>query len=107
MEGDKIINDIIARGLRASKKVVDEACIELDNVMPSIFEKQHFFEHLGFSRGKEDNWDIEEKAEKLGFKNSASLVYLTHIDLKVEITEAYVKVVQIRGIDVSDKEIYL
>ena len=47
-----------------------------------------FVEIIDFHRDKEDNWEIEEKAESLGFKNSEDLLYLGYdVDMKVEIDE--------------------
>ena len=35
-----------------------------------------FKETIYFNRDKEDNWDIVDKAEELGFKNYNDLCYL-------------------------------
>ena len=66
-----------------------------------------FVEIIDFYRDKEDNWEIEEKAESLGFKNSEDLLYLGYdVDMKVEIDEDGNNIVlEINGIDVSDKYI--
>ena len=66
-----------------------------------------FVEVIDFHRDKEDNWEIEEKAERLGFKNSEDLLYLGYdVDMKVEIDEDGNNIVlEINGIDVSDKYI--
>lgn len=66
-----------------------------------------FVEIIDFHRDKEDNWEIEEKAESLGFKNSEDLLYLGYdVDMKVEIDEDGNNIVlEINGIDVSDKYI--
>jgi len=68
-----------------------------------------FKETVYFNRGKEENWDIEKKGEKLGFEDSSGLVYLGYeIGMEVEVREDLRhKVLTIEGVDVSDKEIYI
>ena len=68
-----------------------------------------FEEIIYFNRSKEENWDIEEKAEKLGFKNLEDLVYLGYeIKMKVLVRENNKhKILEIDGIDVSDKNIFV
>ena len=58
---------------------------------------------------KEDNWDLERKAEEKGFSNSRQLVYLGYeISFDVEIFEdCSNKVLKINGIDVSGLNIKL
>lgn len=66
---------------------------------------------LYFNREKEDNWDLEEVAESLGWKNSKDIVYVgREINVKVEISNIdhiATKVIEINGVDVSDKNIYI
>lgn len=68
---------------------------------------------VSFHREKEDNWGIEEKGMKAGFKNYRNLVYVGYdVEMDVEITETdegetYTKVLKIGKVDVSDKEIYI
>ncbi|APC83424.1 hypothetical protein [Clostridium botulinum] len=68
-----------------------------------------FIEKIYFGRDKEENWDIEEKAEHRGFKNSEKLVYLGYeVEMEVEVREDLKhKVLKIDGVDVSDKDIYI
>lgn len=68
-----------------------------------------FVEIIDFHRDKEDNWDIEERAEQLGFENSEDLVYLGYdVDMKVQINEdGSNRVLMINDIDVSDKNIVI
>lgn len=58
---------------------------------------------LGFNREKEENWDIEEKAQKKGFSNTRDLLYLGYdVDMKVKVFEdGSHKVLSINGKDVS------
>ncbi|NFC67286.1 hypothetical protein EXN48_14555 [Clostridium botulinum] len=66
-----------------------------------------FIEKIYFGRDKEENWDIEEKAERRGFKNSEKLVYLGY-EVEMEVREDLKhKVLKIDGVDVSDKDIYI
>lgn len=62
-------------------------------------------------REKEDNWELEEQAETLGWNNSSEILYIgSEVEMKIEITnekELKTKVLEINGIDVSDKEIYI
>lgn len=66
-----------------------------------------FEENVYFNRDKEDNWDIIDKAYRQGFDNPDNLAYLGYdIQMKVEINESGDNVVlEINGIDVSDKDI--
>lgn len=68
---------------------------------------KNFEETIYFHREKEDNWDIIDKCESLGFKNADDLAYLGYdVEMKVEINESGDNVVlEINGIDVSDKDI--
>jgi hypothetical protein len=98
----------MARGLRAenSNIVVDEASMltfdidkvgkQLDNVMVKVFgDKPKLIEDIYFHREKEENWGLEEKAEKAGFKTPHDMLYLgSEIGLKVEITANHVKVIE-------------
>lgn len=62
-------------------------------------------------REKEENWELEEQAELLGWGNSRDMVYIgSEIAMKVEITNnnaINTKVLELNGVDVSDKEIYI
>jgi hypothetical protein len=64
-----------------------------------------------FNRDKEENWDIEKKAKKLGWKNSEDALYVGYeVSMKIEITNEdgfKTKVLKIGNVDVSDKEIYI
>ena len=66
-------------------------------------------EIIRFNRAKEDNQKIEKKAKKLGFKNIDNLLYLGYdVNMKVKIDEnGDNKVLEINGIDVSDKSIII
>ena len=64
-----------------------------------------------FHREKESNWELEKKARLLGWANSSDMTYIgSEVKMRVEIentTNVTVKVLEINGVDVSDKEIYL
>lgn len=64
-----------------------------------------------FNRDKEDNWDIEKKAKKLGWKNSEDALYIGYeVSMKIEVTNKdglKTKILKIGNVDVSDKEIYI
>lgn len=66
-----------------------------------------FIAEIGLYREKEDNWDLEEQAEELGFSNPRDIVYLGHeVIMEVEVREDLAhKVLKINGVDVSDKDI--
>lgn len=66
-----------------------------------------FIETIYFNREKEENWDIEERAENKGFENSEKMGYLGYeVEMEVEVREDLNhKVLKINGIDVSDKGI--
>lgn len=68
-----------------------------------------FVEKIYLHREKEENWDIESKAEKLGFKNSRYVTYLgNEVEFEVEVREDYKhKVLKINGVDISDKDIFV
>ena len=60
-----------------------------------------------FHREKEENWEIIDKCEAKGFKNTDGLRYLgNEIKMLINIDEdCNVKVISINNIDVSDKNI--
>jgi hypothetical protein len=66
-----------------------------------------FIENIYINRDKESNWDLEDKAKELGFKNIDNLIY-TGMEVCFE-TEFFEdgtnKVLSIDGIDVSEKNI--
>ncbi|MEW9093980.1 MAG: hypothetical protein AB2417_02760 [Clostridiaceae bacterium] len=64
-------------------------------------------EEIYFNRSKEDNWEIEENAKRLGWKDSKELLYLgCEVRMEVGIREDGAnKILKINGIDVSDKNI--
>lgn len=66
-----------------------------------------FKERVYFNRSKEDNWDIEGKAEDLGFQNIDKLRYLGYeVGMKIEVYEDGTnKVLRINGKDVSNLSI--
>ena len=66
-----------------------------------------FIQKVYFNRSKEENWDIESRAEKEEFKNSSDMVYLGYeVEMDVEVRDDLQhKVLKINGIDVSDKNI--
>ena len=68
-----------------------------------------FKEEISFTRDKEDNWEIENKAKELGFSNPEDLAYLGYeVMMEVEVSEDLnYKVLTINRIDVSDKNIYI
>ena len=116
------------RGLRGEiRGITDEASMAtfdidkiskvLDNIMPKIMgdkamivigDEPKLVEDIYFNRDKEENWEIERKAEEHGLRNSEDMVYLgSNIGMKVEITEKHIKVLELQGIDVSDKNIFI
>lgn len=62
---------------------------------------------ISLNRQKQDNWGIVDEATELGYKNSNDLTYLGYdIRFKVEIDEeSNVKLLEINGVDVSNKNI--
>lgn len=62
-----------------------------------------------FHSDKEDNWDLERKAEKKGFSNTDNLSYLGYeVSFEVEIFEDCTnKVLKINGVDVNNLNITL
>lgn len=89
---------------------IDKVSQKLDEIMPKIFNKEEpkIVTDIYFHREKEDNWDLESQAEKLGFKAPHDMVYIgAEVGMKVEITDNHTKVLEIEGIDVSDKNIFI
>lgn len=74
---------------------------------------RRIIEDIYFHREKEDNWDLEEKANNMGFRNPESMLYVGYeVDIKVEITEnakgdIVTKIIELEGVDVSDKDIFI
>lgn len=68
-----------------------------------------FEEDIYFHREKEDNWEIQDKAEELGFRKPSDLRWLgSELEMRVVVSEdSKHKVVAVNGVDVSDKEIYI
>ena len=68
-----------------------------------------FEEVIHFHREKEDNWEIQGKAKRKGFKDVDDLRYLgEEISLRVAVSEDMKhKIIEVNGVDVSDKNIYL
>lgn len=68
-----------------------------------------FEEDICFYRSREDNWDIQDTAEEVGFKNVGDLRYLgEELSIRVIVSENMEhKIIEVNGVDVSDKEIYL
>ena len=65
---------------------------------------------ISFHRDKEDNWEIQKEAKRVGFDEAdvRDISYLGYeVIMKIEITDATrdYKVLEINGIDVSDKNI--
>lgn len=95
---------------------IDKINKQLDEVMPKIFgdkpkvviDEAKFIENIYFHREKEENWGLEAKATRLGFKTPHDIGYLgSEVEMKVEITANHTKVLEIQGIDVSDKDIFI
>mgnify|MGYP000854053635 CR=1 FL=1 len=79
-----------------------------------MWQKRHgkgkgFRVRIYFHRGKEENWELEEKAKELGFRAPEEVAYLGYeIGMDVEVSEnGRHKVLTIQGVDVSDKNIYI
>lgn len=68
-----------------------------------------FIETIYFHREKEDNWEFCDIAEEKGFKNPDDMVWVgSEVEMKVEISESNKhKVLEINGIDISDKEVFI
>jgi hypothetical protein len=68
-----------------------------------------FREKIYFHRDKEDNWDLEDKAERLGFKEPRELAFLGYeVEMEVEVSDTSKhRVLSIQGVDVSDKNIFI
>lgn len=68
-----------------------------------------FEERIYFHRDDETNWEIEDKAQELGFKDPKIVRNLGYeVAMKVEVSEnGNHKVLEIEGVNVSDKEIYI
>jgi len=63
-----------------------------------------------FHREKEENWEVVDKAEELGYSDSDSLKTLGYeVGMEIEISKDCKtrKVLRIEGIDVSDKDIFI
>lgn len=75
-----------------------------DNPIVKSFE-----EDIYFHREREENWNIQDKAEEVGFRNTKDLRYFgEELELKVEVREDMKhKIISINGVNVSDKEIYI
>jgi hypothetical protein len=73
------------------------------------YKEDYMIEKLYFHRGKDENWDIIDKAEELEYECANNLSYLGYeIGMKVEISpNGKVKILQLEGVDISDKEIYM
>lgn len=69
-----------------------------------------FVDTIYFNREKEDNWGIVDKAEDLGFtcdtRDFLYTGYDIHMDVEIR-DDGKVKVLEIQGVDVRDKEIYI
>lgn len=63
-------------------------------------------EDIYLHREKEDNWELEEKLEKIHF-NTDNILYLGYeIKIKVELMEDGTnRVLEFEGVDISDKNI--
>ena len=85
-----------------------ERFIKSNGQAPVSVEKS-FEEKIYFHREREDNWEIQDKAEEMGFKNVRDLRYLgEELSIRVKINENMEhKILEVNGVDVSDKEIYL
>lgn len=62
---------------------------------------------ISLHREKEDNWNLRKKANDLGFYNTENLRYLgNEVEITIEVFEnGSAKVLEVKGIDVSDKNI--
>lgn len=69
-----------------------------------------FVNTIYFNREKEDNWDIVDKAEDLGFTCDTRDFLYTGYDIRIDVEireDGKVKALEIQGVDVRDKEIYI
>lgn len=73
-----------------------------------------FEQTIYLNREKEENWDIVDQAEELGFTNAQDLLYLGYdIEMNVEICEQddisgpFSKILSINGVDVSHLNILI
>lgn len=72
-------------------------------------DEKVFEEEITFNRDKEDNFDICDKAEGLNFSESMieNIRYLGYeLNVKVRIAD-YIKIIEIEGKNVDDKDIYI
>ena len=63
-----------------------------------------FVEEIYFNREKEDNWDLQDQAEELGWNEEqvSNLAYCGYeVGMKVEFSPEGNKVLEIGGVDVS------
>jgi len=115
----KNFNQLYEHSSKEEKEFLDKIismalCLRKHRVLRDAFEEEEkimksFKKKIYFHREKEENWDIEKKGKKLRFEKSEDLVYLGYeIGMKVEIFEDITtKVLEINGIDVSDKDIFI
>jgi hypothetical protein len=68
-----------------------------------------FVETISFHRGKEDNFEIEERAKQEKFPDSTPTLYIGYeVIMEIEVGEdGNCKVLEINGIDISDKEVFI
>lgn len=72
--------------------------------------KKIFEMEISFNRDKEDNWEACDKAEGLNFSESMieNLRYLGYeLNMKVRVTNDYIKIIELEGKNIDDKDIYI
>lgn len=76
-----------------------------------LAEDEKVFEmEISFNRDKEDNWEVIDKAEELNFEDSSieNIRYLGYeLNIKIRITDDYIKIIEIEGKSIDDKDIYI
>lgn len=73
-------------------------------------DEKVFEEEISFNRDKEDNFDICDKAEGFNFSESMieNLRYLGYeLNMKVRVTDDYIKIIELEGKNIDDKDIYI
>jgi hypothetical protein len=53
-------------------------------------------------RSKEENWELQEKAKKQGIKRDDLLYVGYEVEMRVEVTEDKIKVLEINGVKLKE-----
>lgn len=72
--------------------------------------KNVFEIEISFNRDKDDNWEVCDKAEELNFSENAieNIRYLGYeLNMKVRATDDYIKIIELEGKNIDDKDIYI